>query len=82
MTWIVPLIPIALVAFAVATGPIIWAVVHQHRYGSGARSDRAPGGGDGRPEPARPTVDAVVCPYCSALVSDGPRHERAVHRAA
>jgi hypothetical protein len=68
-----------LLGIAIATLPLIGAMVHTHRYGS----DEAP-----RPEPVhvveqgppttlQPTLP--VCAVCSSVVADLSSHSRAVH---
>jgi hypothetical protein len=80
MIWIALCVPLMILGIAVATVPIIVAMVHEHRYGNA-----------GRPRFKRPEVraplstlvdDVTVCTVCSSVVADLASHERAVHDRA
>jgi len=82
MIWIALCLPLMIVGVAIATLPLIWAMVHERRFGSGDR----PGGDLAAPMSSlpmeRPVAELNVCAVCSSVVTDVEAHVRAVHRLA
>ena len=78
MTWIAICIPLMIIAIAVATVPLVWAMVHQHRYGSSDGPRRSGTEASIRPTSMAPAA-SNVCTVCSAVVADVLGHRRAIH---
>jgi uncharacterized membrane protein len=82
MIWIALCLPLMIVGVAIATLPLIWAMVHERRFGSGERpcGDRAAPIASLPME--RPVAEMSVCAMCSSVVTDVEAHVRAIHRLA
>jgi len=74
-------VPVMIVAVAIATVPIIWAIHHHHRYGSGEKPRPQESGGQTARLP-RVAVPWSTCPECASVVADLGIHSVAIHRAA
>jgi hypothetical protein len=76
--WNFGTVPFVIVAVLVATGPVIYMLVHSIRHGHVASHP------DGTP-PRRSDPQKfgwTVCSHCSAVVVDHLEHMRAVHQYA
>ena len=82
MIWIALCLPLMVLGVAIATIPIVWAMIHEHRYGSAEkpRLKRL----EVVKQPSLTTFDAdmAVCTVCSSIVTDLSVHTLAVHHSA
>ena len=82
MIWIALCLPLMVLGLAIATIPIIWAIIHEHRYGSAEKSRLKPLEAVEQPWLATLDADMTVCTVCSSVVADLNSHKRAVHHRA
>ena len=83
MIWIALSLPLMVLGLAIATVPIIWAMVQEHRYGTAEkpRPKRLEKVGE-RPSFTTLDADMTVCTVCRSVVTDLSSHTRAVHHRA
>jgi len=82
MIWIALCLPLMVLGLAIATMPIIWAMIHEHRYGSAEKPRLKPLEVVEQPSVRTLNAEMTVCTVCSSVVADLNSHKRAVHHRA
>ena len=82
MIWIAICLPVMVLAIAIATLPIIWAMVHERRYGSAEKPGNQPFDVMEHLRLRSIDADMTVCSVCSSVVADLNCHRRAAHDSA